>query len=430
MNALQERVLNEISQEELVAMTVDLVNLYSPTGGEAAIGDYLAGRLKELGMRVQIQEVEPGRNNIIGRLPGKRGNPSLLFSGHFDTSTTGREAEAWGGSYSTEDFGGGQLRAAVANGWISGVGASNMKGAFSAYWVAVRALRRAGVELAGDILITGVVGETEKAPIDQYTGAEFRGGKTGSRYMVTHGVTADFAIIGEPTGMRLQIGETGYCFAKITVYGKSQHTWCKEFGIDPIEKMTRVIAALKAWEPVYQQRHPHPFMEPRIGIGAIQGGYPYKPSKCPAPFCNLYVDLRLVPGQSFIETKRELEGVLQELKAGDLDFRSEVQFYLMGNGYELERDAPVVKAIEGAHGTVYGEPVSYAAPSRYAVSSDAGPMFEYGIKGITYGPGGISAGGSFTVYDPTQQQSEVLSIENLVKAAKVYALAALDLCGS
>jgi len=162
MNPLQERVLNEISQEELVAMTVDLVNLYSPTGGEATIGDYLAGRLKELGMRVQVQEVEPGRNNVIGRLPGKRGNPSILFSGHFDTSTTGREAEAWGGSYSTEDFGGGQLRAAVANGWISGVGASNMKGAFSAYWVAVRALQRAGVELAGDILITGVVGETEK----------------------------------------------------------------------------------------------------------------------------------------------------------------------------------------------------------------------------------------------------------------------------
>ena len=75
-----------------------------------------------------------------------------------------------------------RLRATVANGWISGVGASNMKGAFSAYWGAIRALRRAGVELAGDILVTGVVGETEKAPVDQYTGAEFRGGKTGSRY--------------------------------------------------------------------------------------------------------------------------------------------------------------------------------------------------------------------------------------------------------
>ena len=79
MDAVQQRVLSEISQDELVAMTVDLVNFYSPTGGEAAIGDYLAGRLKELGMRVQLQEVEPGRNNVIGRMPGKKGNPTLLF---------------------------------------------------------------------------------------------------------------------------------------------------------------------------------------------------------------------------------------------------------------------------------------------------------------------------------------------------------------
>ena len=123
-------------------------------------------------MRVQLQEVEPGRNNVIGRLPGKRGKPILLFSGHFDTSTTGREAEAWGGDYSFEDFGGGQIRAAVANGWISGVGASNMKGAFAAYWAAMRALQRAGVELVGDVLIAGVVGETEKAPVDQFEGRD------------------------------------------------------------------------------------------------------------------------------------------------------------------------------------------------------------------------------------------------------------------
>jgi acetylornithine deacetylase len=430
MDAVQQRVLNEISEDELVTMTVDLVNYESPTGREAAIGDYLAGRLTELGMRVQLQEVEPGRNNVIGRLPGKLGKPTLLFSGHFDTSTTGREAEAWGGTYKSEDFGGGQVRAAVSNGWISGVGASNMKGAFSAYWAAIRALQRAGIDLAGDILVSGVVGETEKAPVDQYKGAEFRGGKAGSRYMVTHGVTADYAIIGEPTGMRLQIGETGYCFAKITVYGKSQHTWCKEFGIDPIEKMTRVIGALKAWEPVYQQRHPHPFMEGRIGIGAIQGGYPYKPSKCPAPFCNLYVDIRLVPGQSFLETKREIESVLQELKNADPDLRTQVDLFLTGNGFELRRDDEVVLAMERAHQAVYGEAVTYAAPSRYAVSSDAGPMFEYGIKSLTYGPGGVSAGGAFTVYDPNQQQSEVLNIQNLVKAAGVYAFAALDLCGS
>ena len=39
MDALQQRIVRQISQDELVSMTVDLVNFYSPTGGEAAIGD-------------------------------------------------------------------------------------------------------------------------------------------------------------------------------------------------------------------------------------------------------------------------------------------------------------------------------------------------------------------------------------------------------
>ncbi len=425
MDELQRRVLAEIGEDDLVSMAVDLVNVPSPTGEEGPAADYLAGRLAELELELMLQEVEAGRNNVLARMPGSGGGPTLLFSGHLDTSTTGRET--WG-AVLAEAVGGGQARASIENGWIHGLGVSNMKGAFAAYWGALRALKRAGVQLGGDVLVAGVVGETEKAPVDQYQGAEYRGGKVGSRYLVTHGLTADFAIIGEPTGMRLQIGEAGYCFAKITVYGRSQHTWCKEFGIDPIEKMMRVFAALKAWEPVYQQRHPHPLMEARIGIGAIQGGFPYKPSKCPAPSCSLYVDIRVMPGQIFNETRRELEVVLDELKREDPELRTSTEFYLTGNGYQLEPDEPVVQAVERAHLAAVGQPVGYAAPSRYAVSSDAGPMFEYGIRALCFGPGGVSTTGQFAVYDPGQRQDEVLGVQNLVNAARVYALAALDLC--
>lgn len=427
MNKLQEKVLASFKEEEMVEMAIDLVNIPSPPGQEGAIGDYLAKRLAELNMAVKLQEVEPGRNNVVGRLAGTKGEPNLLFSGHLDTSTTGREQEALSG-YLSGGFGGGQAKASVEDGWIHGLGISNMKSAFAAYWGALRALQRAGVRLTGDVLITGVVGETEKAPIDQYQGAEFRGGKVGSRYLVSHGVIANFAVIGEPTGMRLQIGETGYCFAKITVQGKSQHTWCKEFGIDPIEKMTRVIAAIKAWEPIYQKRHPHPFMETRIGIGAIQGGFPYKPCKCPAPFCSLYIDIRLLPGQSFADTKSELQAVLNELKADDPDLRSEVDFYLTGTGYQLEKTDPLVQAVERAHLDVLGQAAPYAAPNRYAVSSDGAPMFEYGIKALCFGPGGVSTGGLFSMYDSSQRQEEVVSIKNLTNVAGIYALLALDLC--
>ena len=427
LDALQQRVLAEIREDELTSMAVDLIDIPSPPGAEGPAGDYLASRLAELGLAVTVQEVEAGRNNVVGRLAGRGGGPTLLFSGHFDTSTTGREREALGG-YRLSGLGGGQARARIEDGWIMGLGASNMKGAFAAYWGALKALQRAGVALAGDLLVAGVVGETERAQIDEYRGAEYRGGKVGSRYLVTHGVAADYAIIGEPTGLRLQIGEAGFCFVKVTVFGRSQHTWCKEFGQDPIDKMMRVFEAIRDWEPDYQRRHPHPFIQPRIGIGAIRGGLPYKPSKCPAPDCSLYLDIRVLPGQSFLETGRELEAVLDALKQDDPELQTETELYMSGNGYELATDDPLVQAMERAHLAALGRPAAYAAPNRYAVSSDAGPMYEYGIKGVTFGPGGVSTGGSFVNYDPSRRNEEVLGIENLLAATKVYALAALELC--
>jgi acetylornithine deacetylase/succinyl-diaminopimelate desuccinylase-like protein len=189
-----------------------------------------------------------------------------------------------------------------------------------------------------------------------------------------------------------------------------------------------VIDRLETWEPIYEQRHPHPLMKPRVGISAIQGGFPYKPSKCPAPFCNLYVDLRLLPGQSLIETRRELEGVLAELKRDDPELKTEVDLYLSGQGFELDRDELLVQALARAHATVHDAPAPFAAPNRYAVSSDAGPMMEFGIRALTYGPGGVASSGQFAMYDADRQLDEILGVDNLVAAAQVYALAALDLC--
>lgn len=89
----------------------------------------------------------------------------------------------------------------------------------------------------------------------------------------------------------------------------------------------------------------------------------------PRPLCNLYVDLKFVPGQSFIETKREIEAVIADLKADDADLRAEVHFYLVGNGYELERDSAVVVAIKRAHRAVYGSrsPTRHPAATQFPV---------------------------------------------------------------
>src|SRR3712207_9221464 len=65
------------------------------------------------------------------------------------------------------------------------------------------------------------------------------------------------SIIGEPTGLRVQPGNTGYLFVKISTEGVMQHTWSKQNGIDAIAKMRKVIDRLEEWEPIYERRHPH-----------------------------------------------------------------------------------------------------------------------------------------------------------------------------
>ncbi|MBI2370709.1 MAG: M20/M25/M40 family metallo-hydrolase [Deltaproteobacteria bacterium] len=414
---LQEAVLKALDRKRLTQTLKDLVNIPSPTGEEKAIGQYLGEQLDRLGLRVTFQEVEAERLNVIGEWKGTGGGPTLFFGAHFDTSTTGKERHLGKGH---------RAHAVEEDGWIYGLGVSNMKNAFAGYLMAVEMLQKAGVALKGDLIVAGVVGEIEKAPVEQYEGREYRGGGSGTLYMMHHGLTADLAIVGEPTGLRLQPGNTGYIFAKITTLGVPQHTYSKHLGVDAIEKMLPVMQAIKAWEPRYQQKYRHPFMKPLIGVGAIDGGYPFKPSICPAPFCNLYLHITTIPGTKPMAVRRDLEELLDGLRRRDPGLRAEVEFYLYRDGYEVPRESPVVRSVEAAHRQVTGRAVIFPEPERYAVSADCSIMHDYGVPAITYGAGGINPEGAYGMY--YQDKGECLGIEHLVTATKVYALAALDLC--
>lgn len=409
--------LDAVDRPYVRDMTRDLVNIPSPTGQEAAIAQYYAARLRELGLEVEFQEVEADRSNVIGRYRGRGGGKTVLLCGHFDTSTTPQDTVPGPGHaprYVEED------------GWAYGLGISNMKNALAVYAGAVRAIVDSKTSINGDIVIGAVVGEIEKAPVDKYKGRDYRGGGSGARYMVHHGVIADVCIDGEPTGMRLQTGNTGYIFARITVKGIPSHTFSKASGIDPIAKMEVLLPAIRKWEQTYQKRHPHSLMLPLIGIGSIEGGFPFKPSICPSPFCHLYVHITTVPGTRPMSVYRELEEVLKEQAARDPELDWELKFYLISDGYEIPKNSPVVQAVERSHTEVFKKPVIYPEPARYAVSSDCSPLFQYGIVGVTYGAGGITPSGAYNMYDGVK--GEVLGLENLYKMTQSYASALIDLC--
>ena len=408
--------LDDALRDELVAMTCDLVNIRSATGEEGPIAEYLLGRLRELGLGAELQEVEPGRNNVIARWAGSSDGPSLLFNGHFDTGVSGRE----------EGLPFGLLPQAriVEDDWIYGLGVSNMKVAFACYYGAIRLLQKAGLAPSGDLLVAGVVGETEKAPINQHQGATVRAGGWGTIYASYHGVLADSAIIGEPTGLTIQTGNSSYIFARVRTRGASQHTWSKERGDDAMAKATRVLDALRAWEAEFEASHPHPRMGSRIGFGGIVAGNAFQPSVNPPRVADVFLDLRYPPDASIMDVRRQLQAELASIRREDPALATELTLYLCRNGYEIEDAEPVVQAIEAAHTDVFGEIAGRPDRYRYDVSADTSILHEFGVPALTYGPGGIRRDGGKSVYD---QFGELVSIQNILLCTRVYARAAARL---
>ena len=135
-----------VDEARLVATASSFVDISSPTGSEQEMAECMRDTLEAMGLTVSWQEVEDGRPNVVGRLEGAGGGPSLMFNGHMDTSYSGREPHL-------RSKAGFQPRAFVRDGHIWGLGISNMKGALACYLEAVRAIQDAGLRLRGDIVI-------------------------------------------------------------------------------------------------------------------------------------------------------------------------------------------------------------------------------------------------------------------------------------
>ncbi|TAJ92962.1 M20 family peptidase [bacterium] len=406
MSVSKEKVVEQLSRDRLIELARNLADIVSITGEEKEVGEYLGGEFERLGMEVKYQEVEEGRPNVIGTLKGTGGGATLMYCAHMDHFDNPQTTQVTGDR-------------------IYGRGLVNMKAAFPCYIVAVEMLKKAGVELKGDIIISGVVGEIEKAQVGRFHGKSYRGAGIGARYMMDHGVTADMCIIGEPTGLHLQIGNAGLVWARVSVDGKATKF---------VLAAAKAAQAIQDWEKEYQKKYKHEFMLPTVQIGAIDGGNPFKPGT--RPTTDIFVIVKTLPGTAPMAIKRELEEVCAKVQKREKDILGiRVDLYLSTDGYEISKDEYVVKAMERAHRGVFGKPVPYSKPIRYGITSDGSRIAAYGVPSITYGPGF----GTHLV-DPTETLAPAewdtptgirrgVGIENMMNCAKVYALAALDICG-
>lgn len=322
--------------------------------GEAEIGTALAEHMTRLGLETRIYELAPGRVNVVGLRRGTGSGPSLMWNAHSDT--VGRNGMP-------EPF-----QADIRAGRLYGRGSQDMKGSLAAMLAAVQAMNRAGLRLAGDLLLAAVADE-EYASL-------------GTEQLLRQ-VRADAAVVTEPTDLKLALAHRGFAIFNVETTGRAAHGSRYQDGIDAILHMGRFLAGLDGLEKELRQRPPHTLVgPPSIHASTIHGGT--ETSTYPAA-CLLELERRTVPGESQANVQAELQAIIDRLAAADLQFRAALRPVLSREPLETPADSRIARASAAALAQVTGRPAEIAGAAFW---TDAALLAEAGIPAVVFGPHG------------------------------------------
>jgi acetylornithine deacetylase/succinyl-diaminopimelate desuccinylase-like protein len=392
-----------------------MVDIASPTGREGALAQYIVSRLSKAGFCASLQEVSANRPNAVGVRSGTGEGLNLLFTGHMDTSYDGDEDYLQG-----EGF---KAKAVYRDGWIWGLGANNMKSGLASALVALEAIDREDIKLKGDLLYGGVVGETEKAAVDEFRGDAVAGYGVGTRHMVLHGISADCAVLCEPTNLRVCTANMGVIWAKITVGGTVSHAANARHPsvINAIQEMHALQAVLDQWIGEYEASHVYLSEHPNVTVSAIRGGMPWRLARNPFE-CSLYLDIRTVPGQTAEGVKRSLRKVLRDFARARGKPEPVLEIFVNDPPTAIGEDELITRATCEAHRRVMGKDSPFIIRR---TGADSTHLNRYDVTCVTYGPGGRTHPDAKALMHAVGEHCHV---DNLLNAAKVYLDLALTIC--
>ncbi len=409
------RAARHVTLEAVRDTLMEMVDIPSPTGREGELAQYIVGRLARAGFNAYLQEVSEGRPNAVGVRAGTGDGINLLFTGHMDTSYDGDEDYLKGDGF--------KARAVLKEGWIWGLGANNMKSGLASALVAVEAICKEGIELRGDILYGGVVGETEKAAVDEFRGGGVSGYGVGTRHLVLHGVTGDYSILCEPTSLRVCTANLGVVWAKITVGGTVSHAALSRDPsvVNAVLEAHDLLSLLREWARDYEAAHVYMNERPNVTFSAIRGGQPWRLSRNPFE-CSVYLDIRTVPGQTADDVKRSLRRVLRNFGTSRNRPDPVLELFVNDPPTVIGESEPVTVVMRDAHRRVTGKDAAIAIRRPGA---DSTHLNRYDVPCVCYGPGGPSHPDAKGLMHAV---GEHVPVANLLTAAQVYLDAALTLC--
>lgn len=340
----------QIDKSRLTEILLDLVSAHSPTGAELPAALVAARYLESAGIPVEIQRMGDESANVIGRIRGTGGGPSLMLYAPIDThldADAAIDVPSVGPRLRPD-----MLPAGFIDGdFVVGLGAANPKGMAAAVLESALALKTSALELKGDIIVAFAGGGM---PINA-SRKNNRGLSDGVYHMLSRGVCADYAIVMKP-GLGVYHEEPGLCWFKVSVRGQFGYAGIPA-GIMPnsIPRAAKVIDEIERWIPTYTAKHTKGQVAPRGAITAVRGGVVDRLAFTPAT-TEIYVDIRCAPASPPAAVRAEFEVALNQIREKYPEIVIDLEMCAAYPGSETSPDNWIVQslirgweAVEGSH---------------------------------------------------------------------------------
>lgn len=376
--------MSDVAELAAQLVSIESINpdVVAGGSGELGIAHFVAEWCERAGLETTLSELAPGRANVVAIARGIGEGRSLMLNAHLDTV----------GVAGMHD----PFAARLEGGRLFGRGAYDMKGSLAASMlVTAEAKRRA---LRGDVILTAVADE-EFASI----GTE----------AVAADLTADAAIVTEPTELRIVVAHRGFAHLEVEVQGRAAHGGRPDLGIDAIAKTGRVLVGIEELDRRLRANPTHAYLgSGSIHASLIEGGQEF--SSYPAR-CVLQAERRTIPGETRDLAERELREIVERAGEGDTDFSAEVRAPTSREPFEVADDADIVRAVRREATHVLGAtPETVGAPWW----ADSALLAASGIPTVLFGPIGEGA----------HAEVEWVDVASLEHCVEIYAAVAAGCC--
>jgi succinyl-diaminopimelate desuccinylase len=394
-------VVDLVDAEAVVALTQELVRIPSVNDPARGLSEAKAAAVVERVMRgfgwgPRVEEVAPGRPNVWAVVEGGLPGPTLMFEGHTDVVTEG-SAEEW----SRDPFGG-----EIAEGRLHGRGSADMKSGVAAMVHATRALQLAG-PFPGRVLVAALADE--------------EGRMLGVKSFVANGHADGVAaaIVCEPEAEEICCVAKGAVRLGIHATGRMAHGAMPQHAVNPVPALARLVEAVRTLETALQAdpgAHEHlgpTYLTPTV----LEGGNRAQLNVIPGR-AFLGLDCRTVPGVDHDELVARVRAEAARL-AAETGVRLEVEVIEERPCAVISQDHPVALAVAAGHRAVTGTPPLWGGVPG---ATDGTILWrDGGIPNVVYGPGG-----KWIAHQP----DEYVEVQDIVRKAKVYAVAARHFLGA